>query len=392
MESMKGWFEGPEFLYSDAPLRPFKPEITLKNMPEARSTILATQEVNTESNTSIIHKYSSITKLKHIIAHCLRFKNNALNSTKRTNEPLTVQELDEALIVIVKMCQATEFRQELHDLRNKRQLDSKSKLLTLHPFLDANDIIRVGGRLKHAPIEYSRKHPIILPSKHHLTELIIRDTHYKNLHAGSQTILATIRNNYWIISGKNAIRRVLRKCIVCFRAKPITTTQLMGNLPADRITQARPFINTGVDYAGPFSIKISRNKTGKAYLSIFICLSTKAVHFELVSDLSTTAFLNAIKRFIARRGRCVNLYSDNSTTFVGANNQLLELKEFLAKGATQGRIQEYLVEQSINWKFIPPYSPHMGGLWEAAVKSAKTHMKRVIGMTILSFEELYTIL
>jgi len=248
----------------------------------------------------------------------------------------------------------------------------------------------VGGRLRHAPFEYSKKHPILLPSKHHLTELIIRDAHYRNLHAGPQAVLAAIHNNYWPISGRNAIRRVLRKCIVCFRTKPPTVEQLMGDLPTPRITQARAFINTGVDYAGPFNIKISRNKTGKAYLSIFICLATKAVHFELVSDLTATSFLNAIKRFISRRGRCINLYSDNSTTFVGANNQLLELKEFLAKNTSQ--MQQYLIGQLINWRFIPPYSPHMGGLWETAVKSAKTHMKRVIGTTILSFEELYTIL
>lgn len=262
----------------------------------------------------------------------------------------------------------------------------------MHPFFDDDGIIRAGGRLRHAPIEYSRKYPIILPKKHHLTELIIRDAHYRNLHAGTQAILADVRNNYWPISGKDAIRRVLRKCIICYRVKPTIATQLMGNLPIHRVTQARPFLNTGVDYAGPFNIKISRNKTGKVYLSIFICLATKAVHFELVPDLTTVAFLNAMKRFIARRGRCLTLYSDNSTTFVGANNQLKELKEFLAKEATQAQLKEFLVRQFVTWKFIPPHSPHMGGLWEAAVKFAKTHMKKIIGTNVLSFEELLTVL
>lgn len=127
-------------------------------------------------------------------------------------------------------------------------------------------------------------------------------------------------------------------------------------------------------------------------MSIFVCLSTKAVHFELVSDLSAVSFLNTIKRFIARRGKCINLYSDNSTIFVGANNQLSELKQFLIRDTTQTEVQAYLAEQFINWKFIPAYSPHMGGLWEATVKSAKTHMKRIIGQTVLNFEELYTTL
>jgi len=151
----------------------------------------------------------------------------------------------------------------------------------------------------------------------------------------------------------------------------------MRDLSSPRVTQARAFINTDLlNYADPFSIKISQNKTGKAYLSIFICLATEAVHFELVSDLTATSFLNAIKRFISRRGRCINLYFDNSTTFVGANNQLLELKDFSLK-TSQTQIQQYLVGQFINWKFIPLYSLHMGGLWEVAVKSAKTHMKKV---------------
>lgn len=105
--------------------------------------------------------------------------------------------MDNALKVAVKMCQAKEFNQELCDLRNNKQINTKSKLLNLHPFLDSDSIIRVGERLWHAPIEYSRKHPVILPSKHHLTELIIRDTHYRNLHAGPQAILAAIRNNYY---------------------------------------------------------------------------------------------------------------------------------------------------------------------------------------------------
>jgi len=109
-------------------------------------------------------------------------------------------------------------------MRTQKPLNSKSKILNLHPFINSNGIIRVGGRLRHAPTEYSKKHLILLPSKYHLTELIIRDAHYKNLHAEPQAVLAAIHNNYWPISGKNAIRRVLRKCTVYFRTKPPTVT------------------------------------------------------------------------------------------------------------------------------------------------------------------------
>lgn len=137
----------------------------------------------------------------------------------------------------------------------------------------------------------------------------------------------------------------------------------MGNLPASRITPSPPFSKTGVDYAGPFSIKISRNKTDKAYLCVFVCFTTKVVHLEIVSDLSSAAFLNTLKRFIARRSKCIRIYSDNGTNFVGANNALKEMYKFI--NANSAKICDYLSEQSIEWNFIPPQSPHMGGLWEA---------------------------
>lgn len=137
----------------------------------------------------------------------------------------------------------------------------------------------------------------------------------------------------------------------------------MGNLLSVRVTSTKPFLHTGIGWnADLFNVKISRNKIGKAYLLLFICLAIKAIHLELVSDLSTAAFLNAIKRFIARRGRCAILYSDNDTIFTGANNHLTELKNYLLKASIQTQIHEFLVEQFIEWRFILPYPPHMDGL------------------------------
>jgi len=143
----------------------------------------------------------------------------------------------------------------------------------------------------------------------------------------------------------------------------------MGNLPASSVTLAPPFYKTGVHYAGPFSIKISRNKTGKAYLCVFVCFSTKALHLEIVADLNTSAFLNTLKRFIARRGKCYSIHSDNGTNFVGANNALKEMYKLV--NANDAKIHDYLAEQCIRWYFLPPQSPHMGGLWESAVRRAK---------------------
>lgn len=154
---------------------------------------------------------------------------------------------------------------------------------------------------------------------------------------------------------------------------------------------SRAFFNVGVDYGGLFNVKVSRNKSAKAYLCLFVCLVTRAVHLELVSDLST-AFLNALKRFIARRGKCANIYSDNGTNFIGANNELKALSNLLRDKTHQAKVSGFLSDQSIKWHFLPPYSPHMGGVWEAGIKSAKTYLRRVLGQALLTFEELYTLL
>lgn len=305
---------------------------------------------------------------------------------------LSTEEIRKAMNALIKLHQRGAFAGEMHNLQKNKAIDPRSKILSLNPILDREGILRVGGRLRNAPLSYSQKHPIILSSDSTLTDLIIRDAHLNNFHMGPQLLLSTLREAYWIIHAKGAIKRVLKKCIFCFRARPHSSTQLMGDLSASRVTPSKAFNHTGVDYAGPFNIKLSRNKSSKAYVCLFICMATKAVHIELVSDLTTEMFLNALKRFISRRGKCESILSDNGKNFVGANNVLRSLGEFLSNTEFQSKIVNFNVNQGISWKFLPPHSPHMGGLWEANVKSIKTHLKVVINETLLSFEELYTVL
>ena len=147
----------------------------------------------------------------------------------------------------------------------------------------------------------------------------------------------------------------------------------MGNLPKARVTPKRAFYTCGVDYAGPFQIRIIlRSKTTlKAYICVFVCFVTKAVHIELARDLSTDAFLNCLRRFVSRRGKCQHIYSDNGTNFVGARNRLNELSRLLQNRDFQRNVTDFLAKDQISWHLIPPYAPHFGGLWESAVKSAK---------------------
>jgi len=179
----------------------------------------------------------------------------------------------------------------------------------------------------------------------------------------------------------------------CARYRQKRAQQLMGQLPPERVTPSRPFLHSGVDYAGPFTLKNWKGKnsrTYKGYLSLFICLSTSAVHLELVTDYSTEAFLAAYKRFAARRGICSTITSDCGTNFKGADKDPRNI--FLLSSKEVGKLSSLLAEDGTQWKFIPPGTPHFGGKWEAGVKSVKYHLKRIMGNQVLTYEEMTTML
>ncbi|XP_049309145.1 uncharacterized protein LOC125777748 [Bactrocera dorsalis] len=167
----------------------------------------------------------------------------------------------------------------------------------------------------------------------------------------------------------------------------------MGPLPVTRITPARPFERCGIDFCGPINtyLRIRGKPPTKSYLTVFVCLVTKAVHIEVVSDLSTNVFLNALKRMSGLRKMPCDIFCDNATNFVGASNQLKDLKQFLFKTETLNEIYKHCSSDFINFHFIPPRAPHFGGLWEAAVKSAKGLLNRTLANTKLTFKELNTV-
>lgn len=221
--------------------------------------------------------------------------------------------------------------------------------------------------------------------------LIIRHHHEKLFHVGAQTMLNSIREEFWPIFAKSRVKKVLRNYIKCRKSQPKTNWQVMGELPLARVNINKPFYNSGVDYCGPFYVRdrVRRNsKRYKVYVAIFVCMATKAVHIELVEDLTTESFLAALKRFTARRGRVKSMYSDNGRNFVGADHVLQTLQNEDFKRA----IQEFATNESIEWHFIPPRSPHYGGLWESAVRSMKLHLKRTISEACLTVGEMTTIL
>lgn len=387
------WWTGPHWLYHPKeqwPIKDVQPvtDMELKNITTF-NTILTSNLLE-----NLLLKYSKIDTLINVTGYCFRFYNHCKNKEKTKQIWLSTDERKISIEFWIKFVQSSCFSKEITELKQSKIVHPGSRIRNLNPFVDGKDILRVGGRLKHSTLNYNEKHPIILPNKNHFTNLIIQNTHIRTCHGGPQLMMATLLKQFWIIDCRNNIRHQIFKCMPCFRQKAQAAKQLMGDLPKERITMSRPFLNTGIDYAGPIDLKVSKGrspKTTKAYIAVFICLSVKAIHLELVSDLTTDAFLAAFRRFVARRGSVKNMFSDNGTTFVGAKNELnKQLQQFIS--STTPEIAAILSKQNVTWHFIPPATPHFGGLWEAGVKSMKTHLKKAVGNTKLTYEEMSTIL
>ncbi|GFY22155.1 integrase catalytic domain-containing protein [Trichonephila clavipes] len=253
---------------------------------------------------------------------------------------------------------------------------------------DSDGLLRVGGRLSNSNLPYVNKHPAILPGNHNLTVQIIVHFHRKNLHTGASSLLHYVREKFWPLNGRSLCRKVVHECLVCFKSRPLVTSQLMGNLPRDRVDPDYPFNCSGVEFCGPFMIRYKNQRKGilhKIYICVFVCFVSKAIHIEIVSDLTSDAFIATLKRFFSRRGKCAKLYSDNGKTFVGANK---ELKRFLKLiEDSNDNLAGFLSAEGIEWKFIPPRAPSFGGLWEDSVKSIKYHLRRVVSGSNLTYEE-----
>lgn len=246
----------------------------------------------------------------------------------------------------------------------------------------------------HANIDGDYKHQILLP-RHKLTDLIVTNEHIKLLHCGHAQLLNSIRERYWPVHGRNLVKAISHKCVTCAKLNAKAYVQKMGNLPAVRLTPSAPFSHVGIDYFAPFKCIERRSrgyKSFKTYVCLFICMGTKAIHLEVVSDLTTQAFLAALRRFASRRGKPTCIYSDNATNFIGAKSEMQEIQSSLYK--IEIECKDSLANEgiSINWRYIPPRSPHHGGLWESHVKLIKKHLLRVVGNISLSWEELETIL
>ncbi|XP_053946180.1 uncharacterized protein LOC128855352 [Anastrepha ludens] len=371
------WWRGPSWLNRHSSTWPEQHNGSTDPDEElVLSLVTIPEESKPTMLTTLLQEYSNLNKLLAVTSWCQRFLAALMKRPHETTLWCTVTERTAALQFWIS-----------------KPICQKSKLLKLNPVLDDDGILRLNGRLKNANMPFYEQFPCLLPKQDPLCTLLISQAHDYTLHGGVQSTLNFIRRRYWIIDARSPIRRFIHRCIKCFRHRGVPSTQIMGSLPTHRCNAAKPFSHCGLDYGGPYQIRSAKGRghhSYKGYVALFVCFSTRAIHLELVSDLSTAAFLAALRRFFAHRGYSSDIYSDCATTFVGADAELkADLTSFRQQLEAAAR---YVPTWGVTWHFIPPGSPNFGGIWEAGIKSMKHHLKRIIGSAKLTFEEFYTLL
>ncbi|XP_075156959.1 uncharacterized protein LOC142230200 [Haematobia irritans] len=383
------WWHGPKWLTSSSELWP-KP-VTFKEPSFERKTVNFHTDTQIED---ILDRFFD--RALRVLCYMYRFirKCRKIRVPETHTEFITKDEIEFVKFTLIRQAQREYYATEYNAIEYHMPLNSKSRLLALNPKLDDNGLLRVNGRLSNADLSYNERFPIILPEKSRFCKLFVEYTHKLLLHSEHQVMLRAIRQVFYIIRLKSIIRHCIRNCRTCTIFKSKIRTQIMSSLLSERCTFSLLFTHTGVDFAVPFEIKTSglRNaKFQKGYAAIFVCMSTRAVHLEACSELTTEAFLSTFNRFTGRRGFTSKMFSDNGTNFVGASRALATAYKIFLKNAQKSTTEKYNLHW-FSWHFIPPHAPHVGGLWESAVKSMKSHLRKVASNLKFTFEEFSTLL
>ena len=243
------------------------------------------------------------------------------------------------------------------------------------------------------------KFPILLPTNDKITNMIIEDAHRRNLHSGEGSTITLLRQTFWIPQIRQKVKSILRKCVTCKKATGHSyRAPETPPLPKDRLREAPPFTVTGVDFTGALKVRNKyvdftgalkvRNKYGqsdKAYICLFTCASRRAVHLEIVNDLSEEQFILAFRRFASRKSLPKIMISDNATTYISSAKEI----ERLTSSPT---LQETLNSTGTKWNFIPKRAPWYGGFWERLIGLTKNCIRKVLGRSFITLDELTTVI
>ena len=267
---------------------------------------------------------------------------------------ITVKDIEQAEFETFKEAQLERFPDEFRTIKKDMSLSKHSKLLPLNPIV-ADNLIRVGGKIVQSYLPFEQKHQILFTKEHFLSTLLVLDNHERNCHIGREQTLSLLRESVWIIKGKALVRKVIQNCSFGKQQQVTPQSPIMSNLAEARLAiNQPPFTNTGIDYFGPLTVKQGRRTrstdgTCKRYGAIFTCLNARAVHIELVGNLSTNTFILALRRFISSRGHPKNSFSDNGTNFTGAQRELAKS----LKSLDQDKIEAKLTPQKNQLEFYP---------------------------------------
>ncbi|XP_043064478.1 uncharacterized protein LOC122320350 [Drosophila ficusphila] len=275
------WFRGPAILLKN---QHDWPESCLpeKTPPDFRKGILVgvSTKVDLPLKRNLVN---SCQKMTHTFGFEYKFAH------RKRRPGLAVKYVKMGTQMFIRCIQMSKLADDYWRLHSKQQISSSSPLSSLLPFIDSFGLMRVGGRLQNSSLDYNAQHSVILPRQHPVTRAIILDLHRRNLHSGPRALLAHMRLQFWPLGGRKTVSAAASKCFICFRAKPLLSQHIIADLPKDRVNATSTSMVTGLDTCGPFYYKTGvRSKVpGKTYVCVFICFATKAMHLELVQDLST---------------------------------------------------------------------------------------------------------
>ena len=299
-------------------------------------------------------------------------------------------------MAILCAVQTTAYADELRRLESGQPIPRSSPLQKLHPFVDKDSLLRVGGRLEKAKLSTGETHPVIIRGKCYVTTLLIRHYHEVVRHQGRHFTEGAIRAaGFWVLGGKRVISSLIYHCVTCRRLRGKLQEQIMADLPADRLSTSPPFTYVGLDVFGPWTVTARKTRGGQAnskrWAVIFTYMAARAVHIEVIESMDTSSFVNALRRFFALRGPAKLLRSDCGTNFVGACSEL----GINSSGRQKEQIENILADNRCEWQFNPPHASHMGGSWERMIGITRRILDAMLlqlGPGILTHEVLTTLM